>query len=74
MREQYPNNVVETDHGWLKARLRPMRGVTTIRSLRVIALVMPSCRTCAAATTKLAVDTPARDRVPVAFDELALRV
>jgi transposase-like protein len=24
---QYANNQVEADHGWLKARLRPMRGL-----------------------------------------------
>jgi len=35
--EQYANNVVEADHGRLKARLRPMRGMKTISSLRTIA-------------------------------------
>jgi transposase-like protein len=35
--EQYANNVIEADHGRLKARLRPTRGVKTISSLRVIA-------------------------------------
>jgi transposase-like protein len=35
--EQYSNNSVEADHGRLKARLRPMRGMKTISSLRVIA-------------------------------------
>jgi transposase-like protein len=34
--EQYSNNRVEADHGRLKARLRPIRGVKTISSLRVI--------------------------------------
>jgi hypothetical protein len=34
--EQYANNVVEVDHGRLKARLRPMRGVKRLRSARVI--------------------------------------
>ena len=34
--EQYANNVVEADHGRLKARLRPMRGVKRLRSARVI--------------------------------------
>ena len=34
--EQYANNRVEADHGRLKARLRPMRGLKTIRSLRTI--------------------------------------
>ncbi len=50
--EQYANNRVEADHGRLKARLRPMRGLKTIRSLRTI-------------------EVPARDRVRVAFSELA---
>ena len=26
--EQYANNPIEPDHGWLKARLRPMRGLS----------------------------------------------
>ncbi|MGH3515332.1 MAG: IS6 family transposase, partial [Pseudonocardiaceae bacterium] len=34
--EQYANNAVETDHGRLKARLRPMRGLKHVRSARVI--------------------------------------
>jgi len=34
--EQYANNVVEADHSRLKARLRPMRGVRTISSLRTL--------------------------------------
>jgi transposase, IS6 family len=28
--EQYANNRIEADHGRLKARLRPMRGLKTI--------------------------------------------
>ncbi|HEX2160109.1 MAG TPA: DDE-type integrase/transposase/recombinase, partial [Actinomycetes bacterium] len=34
--EQYVNNPVEADHGRLKARLRPMRGLKRLRSARVI--------------------------------------
>lgn len=34
--EQYANNAIETDHGRLKARLRPMRGLKRLRSVRVI--------------------------------------
>jgi transposase-like protein len=34
--EQYANNRVEADHGRLKARLRPMRGLKQDRSVRVI--------------------------------------
>ena len=32
--ERYANNRVEADHGRLKARLRPMRGLKTFRSAR----------------------------------------
>jgi IS6 family transposase len=34
--EQYSNNRIEADHGRLKARLRPMRGLRRIRSAAVI--------------------------------------
>jgi transposase-like protein len=34
--EQYANNRVECDHGRLKARLRPMRGLKTDRTASVI--------------------------------------
>jgi IS1 family transposase len=35
--EQYANNTIEANHGRLKARLRPMRGLKTFRSARVLA-------------------------------------
>jgi hypothetical protein len=34
--EQYANNPLESDHGRLKARVRPMRGLKRLRSARVI--------------------------------------
>jgi transposase-like protein len=34
--EQYANNRVEADHGHLKARLRPMRGLKQDRSARIV--------------------------------------
>jgi transposase-like protein len=34
--EQYANNRMECDHGRLKARLRPMRGLKTFRSAGTI--------------------------------------
>ncbi len=49
--ERYANNRVEADHGRLKARLRPMRGLKTFRSARILPPVMPLSRTCDAATT-----------------------
>jgi len=48
--EQYANNHVEADnHGRLKARLRPMRGLKQDRSAKVIIAGHASCRTSAAA-------------------------
>ena len=34
--ERYANNPVEADHGRLKSRLRPMRGLKRLRSAQVI--------------------------------------
>ena len=34
---KYANNRIEADHGRLKARLQPMRGIKTDRSLRIVA-------------------------------------
>jgi transposase-like protein len=72
--EQYANNRVEADHGRLKARLRPMRGLKQDRSARVIiaghALVQNVCRE----HYELAVEEPVTLRLAVAFDELALAI
>ncbi len=35
--KRYGNNRVEADHGWLKARLRPMRGLKRHRAARILA-------------------------------------
>jgi transposase-like protein len=44
--EQHANDPIEADHGRLKARLRPMRGLKRHRSVRVLAAGhMPSCGT-----------------------------
>jgi transposase-like protein len=72
--DRYANNRVECDHGRLKARLRPMRGLKQDRSARVIiaghALVQNVWR----GHYELAVEEPVGRRVAVAFDELALAV
>ena len=47
--EQHADNPIETDHGRLKARVRPMRGLKRHRGSSP--RDTPSCRTCAAATT-----------------------
>jgi len=49
--EQHANNTIEADHGRLKARLRPMRGLKCARSLQTVAAGHAFCRTSAAATT-----------------------
>ena len=49
--EQYANNPVEADHGWLKARLRPMRGLKRHRSARILAAGHAFVQTCAVAAT-----------------------
>jgi IS6 family transposase len=71
--EQYAtgNNVVKADHGRLKARLRPMRGVKTIRSLRTIAAGHAFVQNLRRAQYEITVDVPAQDRVRAAFTELA---
>jgi transposase-like protein len=69
--EQYTNNRVESDHGRLKARLRPMCRLKIIRSLRTIAAGHAFVQNLRRGHYELSVDLPARDRVYVAFDELA---
>jgi IS6 family transposase len=68
--EQYANNGVEADHGRLKARLRPMRGLKRFRSARVLATGHAFVQNIRRGHYEMAVYQPARDRVRVAFDEL----
>jgi transposase-like protein len=49
--EQYANNPIEADHGQLKRRLRPMRGLKTDQTAQVVIAGHASCRTYAAGTT-----------------------
>ena len=69
--EQYANNLVEADHGRLKARLRPMRGLKTIRSLRTIAAGHAFVQNLRRGHYEITADLPVHDRVRVAFAELA---
>jgi IS6 family transposase len=48
---QYANNPVEADHGRLKARLRPMRGLKQDRTASVVIRGHAFSRTCGEATT-----------------------
>jgi transposase-like protein len=70
--EQYANNRVEADHGRLKARLRPMRGLKQDRSARVVIAGHALVQNVRRGHYELVVEAPVTRRVAVAFDELAL--
>jgi transposase, IS6 family len=69
--EQYANNTAEADHGRLKARLRPMRGLKSIRSLRTVAAGHAFVQNLRRGHYELTADLTIHDRVRVAFTELA---
>ena len=70
--DQYANNRVECDHGRLKARLRPMRGLKQDHSAEVIIAGQAFVQNLRRGHCELAVEEPANRRLTVAFDELAL--
>jgi IS6 family transposase len=70
--EKYANNSVEADHSRLKARLRPMRGMKTIRSLRVVAAGHAFVQNLRRGHYELKTELPTHDRLRVAFAELAV--
>jgi len=70
--EQYANNTIEADYGRLKARLRPMRGLKTFRSARILATGHAFVQNLRRGHYDIATDEPAHRRLPAAFDELAL--
>ena len=72
--EQYENNPIEADHGRLKARLRPMRGLKRLRSTAVIAAGHAFIQNLRRGFYELAIDVPAQLRLASAFDELAQAV
>jgi IS6 family transposase len=72
--DRYTNNRVECDHGRLKARLGPMRGLKQDRSTRVIIAGHVFVQNLRRGHHELAVDEPTNRRVAVAFDELVLAI
>jgi transposase, IS6 family len=76
--EQYATNLIEADHGRLKARLRPMRGLKQLASARTIAaghsFIQNLRRGHYAITADLPIHDRVHDRVRVAFDELAVTI
>jgi IS6 family transposase len=71
---QYANNRVEADHGRLKARLRPMRGLKQDRSARGVIAGHAFVQNLRRGHYELAVEEPANRRLTVAFAELALAI
>jgi transposase-like protein len=69
--EQYANNPIEADHGQLKRRLRPMRGLQTDRSAQVVITGHAFIQNLRRGHYELAVDVPPALRVVAAFTELA---
>jgi transposase-like protein len=72
--ERHANNPVEANHGRLKARLRPMRGLKRHRSARVLAAGHPFVQNLRRSHYDIATDTPICHRLRIAFDGLALTI
>jgi IS6 family transposase len=72
--ERYANNPVEADHGRLKARLRPMRGLKRHRSAATVAAGHAFVQNLRRGHYKIATEQPERHRLRVAFADLALAV
>ena len=68
---RYANNHIEADHGRLKSRLRPMRGLKQDRSARTVIAGHALVQNLRRGHYELAVEEPTTRRLAVAFDELA---
>ncbi len=69
--EQHANNRVECDHGRLKARLRPMRGLKRDHSARVIMRGHSLMQNIRRGHYELGIDARSHRRIETAFTELA---
>jgi transposase-like protein len=69
--EQYANNAIEADHGQLKRRLRPMRGLHTHRTAQVVIAGHAFVQNLRRGHYELGADARGGLRVAAAFTELA---
>jgi transposase, IS6 family len=69
---QYANNRVEADHGRLKARLRPMRGLKRDRTANVVMRGHAFVQNVRRGHYELGVEAGPGLTLAAAFDELAL--
>ena len=72
--EQNANNPIEADHGRLKARLRPMRGLKRHRSARILAAGHAFVQNLRRGHYDIALDIPACHRLCTIFDELTVTI
>jgi transposase-like protein len=72
--EQYENNRCESDHGRLKARLRPLRGLKTDRTARVVIRGHAFIQNLRRGHYELGVEVAPVFRLATAFDELQLAI
>jgi transposase-like protein len=69
--EQYANNPIEADHGQLKRRLRPMRGLKTDQTAQVVIAGHAFLQNLRRGRYEFAVHERPGLRLAVAFTELA---
>jgi transposase, IS6 family len=69
--ERHANNAIEADHGRLKARLRPMRGLKRMRSARTIAAGHAFVQNLRRGHYAITADLRVHDRVRDAFEKLS---
>jgi transposase, IS6 family len=69
--ERYANNRIEADHGRLKHRLRPMRGLRTDRTAAVIITGLAFVQNLRRGHYELGTEAVRQLRVATAFSELA---
>ena len=72
--EQYANNPVEADHGRLKARTRPMRGLKRLRSAQVVCSGHAFVQNLRRGHYELGLDAAPGLRLEAIFSELALAI
>ena len=70
--DRFASNMIEVDHGRLKARLGPMRGLKRLAAARTSAAGYALRAEPAPRALRDQRDLPRHDRVRVSFDELAL--
>ena len=69
--EQYANNSIECDHGRLKSRLRPMRGIKTKRTVSILIRGHAFIQNLRRGHYELGTETTPQLRIQAAFEELA---